>query len=234
MSKIVLIGNSKSSVNLSSYLKSIRINHRIIPYRKSKFQKDKIKKAEVIFILTKDDEIEKFYNKNKDILISKKLFHFSGAVTHKHIISIHPVFSFSKKTISKEEFEKIIFSSENPGYIKKNLKWFKNKVIKINPQEKAYYHSLLSVYFNFPLIIIRELSDRITRKFNISKNYLKYSFIKNFERYIKTDEITGPIERNDKKTIKKHMKSLKNKRILSLYKEILKLARRRYEYNWFL
>lgn len=226
MSEIIIIGNSKAAINFSNYLKSIGLKNKIIPYRKTYLNEKSIKKAKTVFILTKDDSIKKFYLKNRKIIKDKKLFHFSGALTFKNIISLHPLYSFSKKPLTQKEFEKIIFTSENPKYIKLNLKWFKNKIIKINTYQKPYYHAIVSIYFNFPLIMLRDFSRLIGKKFKIPKKYLQEVFLKNLNNFLKTGEVTGPIERKDGETIKRHLKALKKTKLLNLYKGMLEFTGR--------
>ncbi len=226
MNEIIIIGNSKAAINLSNYLKSIGLKNKIIPYRKTDSSENAIKKAKTVFILTKDDNIEKFYRKYRKIIKNKKLFHFSGALTFKNIISIHPLYPFSKKPLTQKEFEKIIFTSENPKYIKSNLKWLKNEIIKINPCQKPYYHAVVSIYFNFPLLILRDLSCLIEKKFKIPKKYLQEVFLKNLNNFLKTGEITGPIERKDQKTIETHLKAIKKTKLLNLYKGMIEFTGR--------
>ncbi|MEW6013291.1 MAG: DUF2520 domain-containing protein [Elusimicrobiales bacterium] len=226
MNEIIIIGNSKAAINFSNYLKSIGVKNKIIPYRKTDSNKNAIKKAKTVFILTKDDNIQKFYRKYRKTIKDKKLFHFSGALTFKDITSLHPIYPFSKKPLTQKEFEKIIFTSENPKYIKSNLKWFKNEIVKINPCQKPYYHAVVSIYLNFPLLILRDLSRLIEKKFKIPKKYLRAVFFKNLKNFLKTEEVTGPIERKDKKTIKRHLKAIKKTRLLNLYEGMLKFTGR--------
>lgn len=225
---IAIIGNSKSGINLKSYINSKGVKVKLIPYRKIKEHINDLQRSEIIFILTKDDEINRFYNNYKELLTNKKLFHFSGSIYHKKITSLHPIFAFSRKPLSTKEFENIIFTSElSPALIKSQLNWFRNKIIQINPLEKPYYHALLSIYFNFPLIIIEELSTIISKRFKIPVWYLNYAFKKNLENYFRTKQITGPIERNDRSTITRHLKALKKTDLEGLYKAVLKLRRRK-------
>ncbi len=222
MNDVIIIGNSKTAKALFSYLKYKSIKSRIIPYRKYQLYLNLIKKAKIIFILTKDDEIINFYNSVKEIIHDKKLFHFSGTIYHPAIISLHPIFSFSSKP-DKNEFKKIIFTSENPQHVRKTLNWFKNKIIKIPKNEKPYYHCLLTILLNFPLILINETLPILNKKFKIPKKYLKNLIKKNIENYFKTGYITGPITRKDKKTIYFHLKKMKSKKLKELYLAFLKL-----------
>ena len=220
MKRYLLIGNSKAAKNFSAYLKSKGINHKKTALRKLKFISKKLN-FDAFFILTKDDKIISTYNKYLKNLY-KPVFHFSGCIYHPYITSMHPIFSFNKKTISKEEFEKIIFTSEKPNEIKKNLPWFKNKIIQIKPSDKPYYHALLTIYFSFPFVI-KNIVEKEIKKFNIKPNYLNTIFRKKFTE--KKITLTGPLIRNDKKTLKKHLKILKGKKFYKLYNEIIKLWR---------
>jgi len=226
MKKYLLIGNSKAAINFSSYLKSKGIKHSKVEFRKINLLKDKLNLFDVFFILTKDDKIIPVYKKYLKKL-NKPVFHFSGCIYHNKIVSMHPIFSFTKKPIPKKEFEKIIFTSENPKKIKEILPWFKNKIIEIKPKEKPYYHSLLTIYFSFP-IIMKKIIEKEMQKFSIDEDYLNKLFRKKFIE--KNITITGPIIRNDKKTIKKHLKALRKKPFFEIYLQLINL-RREYEYK---
>lgn len=223
---IILIGNSRASKNLSSYLKFRNIPHKKIPYRKINKYITHINKYSIIFVLTKDDEIMNFYTKYKRFINKKSLLlHFSGSLYTKHITSLHPLFSLKKKVLKPDDFEKIIFTSENPSYIKKNLKWFKNKIIKINPCDKPLYHALISIYLNFPLIIKKSIEDELI-KFKIPRNYLNYVFYRNIKDSLNIKNgLSGPVVRNDVKTIKSHLKVLKRTPFNSLYRSIIRIWR---------
>ena len=222
---ILIIGKSKAALNFSRYLKILKIKSKIIPYRELKKYKDhltsnKIEKYCAVFILTRDEDIIPTYKRYLKGLKNKRIFHFSGSVYHKCITSIHPIFSFPDKPIRNKDFKNIIFTSENPEKVKKTIPWFKNKIIKINKKDKIYYHSLLTIYFSFPLIIKR-IIEKEMKKFNIPRNYLHNLLKKKIEN--KNSNITGVLARNDKKIISKHLKSLKKTKYYGIYKEILKI-----------
>ncbi|MGC9070164.1 MAG: DUF2520 domain-containing protein [Elusimicrobiales bacterium] len=224
--KILIIGKSKVAKSFSAYLRYRRINHKVIAYRKINSYAEKIKDYKTIFFISKDSEIDKFYRRfKKRIYPNAKLFHFSGSILHHKIVGMHPIFSFKEKPIAPFDFEKIIFTSEDPSYIRKNLKWFKNRIIKIKPEQRVMYHALLSIYLNFPLII-KEITHRLLIKYGIPSKYLNYVFERNIKDALNSKKgITGPIARDDLKTIKKHLSALKKTEFLQLYKAILNLWR---------
>jgi len=223
MKDITIIGKSKAALNLSHYLNSIRIKHSLIRYRESEKYLDWIKNSETVFILTRDDEIINFYKKNFKLLKGKKLYHFSGFLYHREITSLHPVISFSKKVISKKAFEEIIFTSENPERIRKELLWFKNKIIKIKPKDKPYYHCLLNIFFNFPPLLFSSVVGELEYRFKIPKKYIDKRMSDIIKRYMDEPEFFGgPIERGDKKTVAAHLKALKGKNLFYIYEGFLK------------
>ncbi|MEF3279353.1 MAG: DUF2520 domain-containing protein [Elusimicrobiota bacterium] len=230
MSEILIIGNSKASKNFSAYLNFIGLSHTILPLRKTIQYKSKIKEAKIIFILTKDDEILKFYSKNKKILSGKKLFHFSGTVYDKNILSLHPIISFPKNPITGKEFEKIIFTSENPVKAKKELRWFKNKIININPENKSEYHMLLTILLNFPLILIENSYQVLVKKYHIPEKYLSNLILKTIQNYIENNnQLTGPLIRKDFKTIKLHLKHLTRNPLRHIYYGFIKYCKEVYD-----
>jgi hypothetical protein len=223
MKDITIIGKSKAALNLAHYLDFIGIKYNLLEYRKSGKSQNIIKDSKIIFILTRDDEIINFYNKNLDLIKGKKLYHFSGALFHKNIVSLHPIISFSKKLLSKKDFEEIIFTSENPERIRKELLWFKNKIIKIKPKDKPYYHCLLNILFNFPPLLFKSISDDLINKFNLPKEYIDKRLKDVIERYIDDPEfVGGPLERGDRKTVAAHLKALSGKRLFYIYEGFLK------------
>lgn len=226
MEEILIIGKSKLAKTISKYLIKNNVKYKLIRFRDLDFYKDKLQKYNIILITTKDDFIEETYKKIKaHINRNTAIFHFSGSLYFKNMTSIHPIFPFKNKTLDPIIFEKIIFTSENPRYVRTKLKWLKNKVIKIEKTKKTLYHALLSIYLNLPLIIKSTLENEISKKFNISKIYLQKVFLEN----IKNNQITGPIVRNDKKVIKLHLKSLLKTEYYLLYLATLNLWRKKNE-----
>jgi predicted short-subunit dehydrogenase-like oxidoreductase (DUF2520 family) len=191
--------------------------------------KELVNYCNVIFITTPDDNIkevwlalQKFDLKDKIIChtsgsFSSSIFsdiNTSGAFGY----SIHPMFPFSDKLNTYKSLNKAYFSIEGHPYYIEELKIFfenlGNKVIQIKASDKTLYH-LANVTVSNLVLSLLNIGTSYLEECNISKEDALTALFPLIEANIaniKTkgfkDALTGPIERKDIETIKKHLKIL--------------------------
>lgn len=178
-----------------------------------------------LVILIKDSAIEEFIAANPQ-LKSKKLIHFSGALEIEHIEGFHPLMTFSKELYTLEEYREIPFiGTTQESYFRDSLPFLKNPYYKINRENKALYHSLCVIGGNFSSILWQKVFMDFQKRLNLPKEVL-YPYL---ERVIKNitesseNSLTGPIKRDDRRTIQKNIQSLSNP-----WRKIYKLFRKAY------
>lgn len=207
-----------------------------------------VEESDAIIISTPDDSILEIWNKIKNLSIKNKFIcHLSGSLSSNifsnidnygaYGYSIHPIFPISDKYNSHKFLQNAFITIEgNKKYIndvKSFIELLGNKTKIIEKDDKTMYH-LASVIS----------SNLINGLFSISLGYLKeYGFTYNegfsalyplinenlqaLKRKGLIDSITGPIERGDYNTIKRHLSNIKeeDKEIyIELSKKVLVLS----------
>ncbi|MBC8061908.1 MAG: DUF2520 domain-containing protein [Clostridiaceae bacterium] len=185
----------------------------------------------LLFITTPDDNIkeiwltiQKFDLKNKIIChtsgsFSSTIFsdiNTSGAFGY----SIHPMFPFPDKLNTYKTLNKAYFSLEGDSCYFQELKILLedlgNKVIPLKAHEKALYH-LANVTVSNLVLSLLDIGTGYLEQCNVSKQEAINALCPLIEANvlnIKTKgflaALTGPIERGDIETIKKHLRVLPN------------------------
>ncbi|MCX7834111.1 MAG: DUF2520 domain-containing protein [Ignavibacteria bacterium] len=206
---------------------------------KNKITPEIINSTDVIIISVKDDEIEtlcKHLKKFDCDFKDKIIFHTSGVLSSKtlakyfrnknNIGSLQPVQTFNKHDITQKDKISNSYILLEGGknfleYAKKVCKDFNSKFLLVNEKEKRYFH-IISVFASnyltayFDLICGSKLIKKLSGKeiFDILKPLILTTIdnIDNSKEFY--EALSGPIERGDVKTIKKHISELEKKNIV--------------------
>jgi len=183
--------------------------------------------SDLIIISTPDDSITSIINLlNESVNIKQKaiLLHFSGAlyIKQQNIISIHPMMSITdyKNDLARLKNHYFTLQSDNTKLIKlftPIIKKITKNFIIINGEDKKYFHLSAVMINNFSTALVKssvEVIKNLDIKEDIALKILLPLFEDVFINLINNQDIksslTGPIIRNDYKTIKKHQELLKN------------------------
>lgn len=237
MKSAYLIGFGKAGSHLYYALKRSRLfsNIYLKKNRASKLNPKQLQEAEAVFICTEDSIINvavKDIIRAKVDLNKKYIFHISGALSSDVLIklskqgvcsgSFHPVQTFVKKASSYSgTFENIYIALEGSRDAvdlgKRISSALKSKSIVISKENKVLHHIscvTASNYLTAHLSTLEEISKKIfkngfnkTSFFDIYKPLIMQT-MRNIEEKGVIFSLTGPIERNDLKTIKLHLKAL--------------------------
>lgn len=201
--KIVIVGMGKLGSHLSHFFTLKNIKHTC--FDKSS-DLTTLKHYNLILLAIPDDQIETFFfnHKKED---SQTWVHFSGAYYHEEIIGFHPMMSFSSVLYTLDFYQNISWKIDHNFPMEQYLPIAEDKISLINQNNKAYYHALCVMAGNMPHLICQKIHQEF-KKLGIKdediKNYIKTSF----DNYLYDRPATGPIVRNDQKTIEKNMASL--------------------------
>lgn len=190
-----------------------------------------VEDSDVLFVTVSDGQIESVWNQLKENHISNKIVcHTSGALSSEvfsdiagyesYGYSIHPLFAVSNKYQSYKELSNSYFtiegSPEKLGDIRELFESFGNNVCVISKEDKVKYHSAAAMASNLVAGLIG-LSETLLKEcgFDDESAHKALSPIirGNIEHIIDDgviNALTGPIERNDVDTVKKHLTVLKN------------------------
>ena len=185
-----------------------------------------VKDSEVLFLTVPDGLIETVWNQVKETDISGKIIcHTSGALSSEVFsdiserggfgFSIHPLFAVSDKYHSYKELSGSYFtiegSKEKIEDMKTLFESFGNTVCIISKEDKVKYHGAAAIASNLVVGLIG-LSEQLLVECGFDKeaahNALAPIIKGNVEHILKDGcekALTGPIERNDIETVKKHL-----------------------------
>lgn len=190
-----------------------------------------IKVSDTLFITTPDNMISGVWDCIiKFDLKDKIVCHFSGSLssdvfrskekTGAYVCSIHPIYAFSNKYSAYQQFHKVQLTMEGDDAAVEKMKscWeaIGHKVRIIQRQDKVKYHAGMSMVSNHVLALIG-ISVKMLQECGFSEKEayeaVETLVCENVENGIKqgvVEALTGPIERNDTETVKKHLKVLSN------------------------
>lgn len=202
MNNIALIGLGKLGSHLSHYLNLKKIDH-VVFKRHSDISK--LKNFQIVLLCLPDDQLEKFYESNYSD--HQTWIHFSGSFYHDKMIGLHPMMSFSSELFDLDFYENLTWMLDQPIDISAHLPLEFMNIHYIQPANKAHYHALCVMAGNIPQLICEQTESELM-KLGINekaiKNYIKTAF----DNYLLDRPATGPIVRNDQKTIEQNLKNL--------------------------
>lgn len=183
--------------------------------------------SDTLFLATPDGEIGKVWDCMKEYDLQGKLIcHFSGSLssdvfisyerTGATVCSVHPIYAFSNKFSAYQNFSKVRFTVEGEGASLMKEFWatLGHPVRLIKKEDKTKYHAAMSFASNHVLALI-STAEKLLEEcgFQEQEAYqtLEDIVLKNAANGIQmgvVQALTGPIERNDLGTIKKHLSVL--------------------------
>lgn len=208
-----------------------------------------VKDSDVLFLTVPDGEIRTVWNQLKETEIRGKIIcHTSGALSSEVFsdiskrggfgFSIHPLFAVSDKYYSYKELSGSYFtiegSKEKIEDMKALFESFGNTVCVISKEDKVKYHGAAAIASNLVVGLIG-LSEQLLMECGFDKmsahNALSPIIKGNVAHVLKDGcerALTGPIERNDTDTVKKHLAVLEGNHsevYKAVSREILNIAK---------
>lgn len=205
--------------------------------------------SEILFLTVPDGKIEDVWNKLKESHISNKIVcHASGALSSEvfsditeygsYGYSIHPLFAVSDKYNSYKELSNSYFTIEGPpeksDEIKALFESLGNHVCMLSPENKVKYHGAAAIASNLVAGLI-SISEELLKECGFDDESTHKALTPiirgNIEHIINdgtVNALTGPIERNDINTVKKHLLNLEgnNKEVYkAVSRQIVNIAK---------
>lgn len=210
-----------------------------------------VEDSEMIFVTVSDDEISSVWEELKRLPIEGKFVcHCSGSLTsaiflginqyHACGYSIHPLFAVSDKLTSYKKLKQAIFTIEgeqsNIYTITEFIKKLGNDVVQIKPEDKVNYHAAAVFGSNFVVGLV-DISVQMMIDCGFSKQEAMRALAplmsENMNQVLKVGSeagLTGPVERNDIKTVSRHKNAL-NEQQKAIYKvlstQLVSIAKRK-------
>ena len=210
--------------------------------------------SDTLFITTTDGEISKVWDciaaRNVE---GKVVCHFSGSLssdvfsnweaTGALACSIHPIYAFSDKFTAYQNLKDAVFSVEGSREALERMQelfcLLPNHIVEIPTAEKAKYHAATSIASNFVVGMI-SMAVGLLEEAGIPEQSA-YAMLKPLvENNVASifakagpgegvcqrcaQALTGPIERGDLGTVRKHLKSLQNPKWENAYRAVGRLV----------
>jgi len=203
-----------------------------------------VNNCDTVFITTPDGVISEVWECIRNYNIKNKIVcHFSGSLssgifsesgsTGASCCSVHPMYAFSSKYTSYLQFNTACLSVEGQEKavqeIKKLFEALHHKVFIINPCDKAKYHvaaAFASNYVTGILHIALQLLKECGFNESDARELLASVTLNNINSVLENGTahaLTGPVERGDISTVRKHLDILKDKDICEIYKNLGKI-----------
>lgn len=203
---------------------------------------DLISASDAVFLTVPDSAIKETYSAlPKELLCGRQICHCSGAMSAEEAFtnvaeysakgtSIHPLFPISSKTESYRELHNAFFCIE--GDCAKEwsavLSGMGNSTRIITSDIKSRYHAACSVASNLVCGLMAESAELLeqcgfTEEEALSAlEPLAMSNMKRIFTVGPTAALTGPVERNDVSTVKKHIACISGENDSDIYKVVSK------------
>lgn len=214
----LIVGNGRLSKHFQHYFKLKNISFKVWTRNSNESLQSLEREAGGELVLIKDDEIQNFLETNSNTFSKKNIIHCSGMLSTSLAESAHPLMTFTDELYSLETYESITFITE------KGRKSFtelfpelKNPNFEIESTEKTLYHAYCVLSGNFTTILWQFFFDYLKSKDIPSSAAFPY-LTSTSENLMKNSEpLSGPIIRDDKKTINAHLNVLKNHPLKNVY-----------------
>ncbi|MCL5260700.1 MAG: DUF2520 domain-containing protein [Gammaproteobacteria bacterium] len=226
-SEYVVIGSGRMATHFCHYLHLLHIPFRQWSRRNNSSVELKTLSTNCsrVLLLIKDAEIINFWESNP-ILHKKTCVHFSGSLLATNIFSAHPLMTFGQSLYEFEDYKKIPFILETPGPdFAELLPGLPNSNFKIPRELKVFYHALCVLSGNFTCIFWQKFFYELQHTFKIPAE-IAYPYLEQITKNIVSNPnqaLTGPLTRNDQKTIAANKAALKNDPFYDVYEAVTKL-----------
>ncbi len=213
-----------------------------------------VKVSDTLFITTPDNVIGSVWDciKNNMSVQNKIVCHFSGALssdvftdsqsTGAGVCSVHPMLAFSDKLTSYRIPANTFFAIEGEetavSAVKSLFESLGNTVCRIDKSKKSLYHTAASVLSN-EIVALLDMGYSLLEQCGFSRDdavgatkNLVSGNVKSVLENGCVNALTGPVERNDLQTVKKHTESLQGEDrqiYILLAKRLVKLAKEKNE-----
>lgn len=201
--------------------------------------------SDTLFITTPDGAIGQVWDCIKKAELADKIVcHFSGSLSS-HVFSemeqtggagcsIHPMYAFGDKFTSYQQFHTAILTIEGQQPAVERLTELfggklGHKILQIDAKDKMKYHAAASMVSNHMIGLFQaglDLLEECGFSQEDSRELLKPLVRVNVENMLEGGTqaaLTGPIERNDVETVKKHLQAIDSTGVEQIYRELGKV-----------
>lgn len=201
---------------------------------------DLVKASDIIFLTVSDDAIENVWKCICKYDLSDKLIsHFSGSLSSEIFVgiekkgaygcSIHPMYAFSDKFTAYREFNTACLTMEGQTKALQNMKKLfgdklGHRIFTLNSNDKVKYHVAAAFASNYVVAAIQTAVDLMAECGFSDKDTLELlapvtrGNVNSVLEKGAYEALTGPIERNDVGTVRKHLAAIRGTETEEIYR----------------
>lgn len=218
--RYAIIGAGRMARHFSHYLTLLQIPHRQWSRTQSLQElADIVTNSDCILLLISDAAIETVIQQNP-ILQTKCLVHFSGQLVTPLAHSAHPLMTFSHDLYPLETYQKVPFILEQGrSSFAELFPQLPNLHFAIPPQLKSLYHSLCVLSGNFTTILWQKFFAELENTFQVPAQ-VAYPYLQQIAMNLQLNPkaaLTGPLARDDQKTITANLQALTDDPFQAVY-----------------
>jgi len=185
--------------------------------------------ADVILVLTPDDEIENFLRDAKRLhgldFAGKRLVHCSGRLASELAVGCHPLQSFGPDLYAPEAYERFPFAvdADGPDFAELFPK-LPNPSFRVAKESKALYHAATCFAANFSGLLWKGAAEIFEKGLGVDRRVIAPLLSQTLENTLRDPSraLTGPLARGDSGTIEAHLAALEGRPEADLYRAFLK------------
>jgi len=183
---------------------------------------EKQQDASHIYLLINDDAIENFIRVHLNS--HNMLIHCSGSLVTPLAYGVHPLMTFGKELYDLPDYQQIPFIMDHdapdfpilfPG--------LPNPHDRLHKSLKAKYHALCVLSCNFSCLLWQKLFSSLEQEFNLPSDFV-FPILQQQTKNLLRDAssaLTGPLVRNDVRTIEKNLQALENDAFQKVYASVV-------------
>jgi hypothetical protein len=228
MTSYLIIGNGRVATHFARYFSLESLPFKQWSRRESEGDtnlRELARDASHVLLLISDRSIEPFFNEHS-FLNEKTCLHFSGSLVSGKIRGAHPLMTFSHEPYDLETYRRISFVLEKDrGTMAELLPGLSNPHVALDAAQKPLYHALCSMSGNFSVLLWERVFSEFENKLELPRSALR-PYLERITMNllgVKTGDsvLTGPLARNDRAVIDKHLSVLKGDPYEQVYRAFI-------------
>lgn len=225
----LLISNGRLSSHLQHYFSSLKIPFTVWQ-RNGGGEKlaAALQTATHVLILLPDDAIAAFTATQLlplcDRVTHPILIHCSGNLVLDNVIGAHPLMTFATVQNANDYYpqhiyERMVFVIDEEANFSELFPLLLNPYVKIAKKDRPKYHAMCVMAGNFSCLLWRQLFTTFEKEFGISREVAYPYLIQQMENLMQRPltALTGPLVRNDVKTIANNLAALEHDPFKKIY-----------------
>lgn len=189
----------------------------------------RIGKADLVAAAIPDDRLADWREEWAAEIGDRRAIHFSGALTIAGLRSYHPLYSFPIEALAPATMARIaIAREEGAPHFASILRGAANPEFVVRAEDRPYYHALAVLSGNFAAHLWNETAKGVAARFGLPPEEILGTYLAGVvDRFRESpfDSLTGPVARQDAKTVAANLAALAGEpRLKALYEAFLASA----------